>query len=210
MSEVLANPSRIKTSWFFGIFGAFLIFVVIGVYSSRMAHNVPDYDQEQAVQRYATLAKVRASDEQRLTTADWVDQTKNVVRIPINEAIPEEIEALKTKPVQMSNDMIPGTQAPATMNTTPGTTLGTPAVPAHGAPAHPAKGAPPAAGKGTPSKKAGAAAKGASAGKNAPPSGVANAAPALNGTAAPTTQNPPPTNAAPQAPPLPAANAPNK
>ena len=49
------------------------------VYSSRMTHDYPDYDQRRAPARgYEMLAQASArTDEQgRLTTADWVDQDK--------------------------------------------------------------------------------------------------------------------------------------
>jgi len=115
MTDEIAPPSSIKISWFLGVFGAFLIFVVIAAYSSRMANDTPAYDQGRAAERLAILAKQRDADEKTLTTADWVDQTKGTVRVPIDEAMPETITTLKAKPVQMSG-VIPGTM-PATMNT---------------------------------------------------------------------------------------------
>src|ERR1700690_2085501 len=99
-AATLSSPSPIKLRWFFGIFGSFLIFVVIAAYSSRMAEEHPDHDQDLAAKRYARLSELQAADEKTLTTADWVDQTKGTVRIPIDEAMVKEIDTLKAKPAQ--------------------------------------------------------------------------------------------------------------
>lgn len=129
----MAEISTTSTSarWFFGICAAFAVFAVVGVYSSRMAYNTGSYDDGQAQERYAKLAKLQAADGKTLTTAGWVDQDKGVARIPIDEAMTEEVDVLKAKPVKMG-DAIPGA-APTTMNTIPATN--TP--PANGAPPAP-------------------------------------------------------------------------
>jgi hypothetical protein len=121
-----APSSPIKLSWYPGLAVLFVVFVVIGVYSSRVTHDTTDYDQEQATERYAKLAKLRADDEKTLTTADWIDQSKGTVRLPIDEAIPEEIVALKAKPVQV------GAPIPGATPTAPSTI---PAAAANAAPA---------------------------------------------------------------------------
>jgi phage-related minor tail protein len=101
------TPPPIKLRWIVGVLAGFMIFVVIAAYSSRMARDAGDYDQQRRTERLALLAKQRAADEQTLTTADWVDQGKGVVRIPIDEAMPQAVAALKAKPVQMGA-AIPG------------------------------------------------------------------------------------------------------
>jgi hypothetical protein len=108
MPDTLATSSPLRISWFLGIIGFFLIFVVIAFYSSRMARDTSDYDQQRAAVRYDTLAKLRAADHEALTTAAWIDQAKGVVRIPIDEAMGEEIDTLKAQPVQ-AGAAIPGT-----------------------------------------------------------------------------------------------------
>jgi hypothetical protein len=120
---------RIKIDWIFGLIGAFLIFVVIATYSSRMARDATDYDAGRRAERLAILKKQQDGDTQILTTADWVDQTKGTVRIPIDEAIPQAITALQTKPVQMGA-AIPGAAAPAA-NTIPAQTDNNAPAPAH-------------------------------------------------------------------------------
>jgi hypothetical protein len=113
------EPTPIKFRWYFSVAAALFIFVVVGVYSSQMAtdtDHTDSYDQQQAVIREAKLQKLQATDHQTLTTADWVDQTKGTVRIPIDEAMPEEVAALKTKPVAAGAaipSLAPAAPAPA-------------------------------------------------------------------------------------------------
>jgi hypothetical protein len=107
------SPAR----WFFGIFAALAVFVIVGIYSSRMAYDTTGYDEDQAAARKAKLEKLQAADQKTLTTAGWVDQDKGVIRIPIDEAMTQEVETLNTKPVQAGQE-IPGT-VPATTGTVP-------------------------------------------------------------------------------------------
>jgi hypothetical protein len=120
MTEATASQPRIKITWLIGIFAAFAIFVVIGAYSARMTQTFSDYDQQRAQQRYATLAQVR-HDEQVLIspvdaqgnpTAEWIDQDKGIIRIPIEQAMATEIDTLKAEAPQVGC-VIPGTVPPA-------------------------------------------------------------------------------------------------
>ena len=135
MPDALAAQPPIKLRWFFGIVAVFLIFVVIAAYSSRMARDTAGYDSGRAAERYATLAKLRADDNKTLTTVDWVDQAKGVIRIPIDEAMPETVTALTAKPVH-AGATIPGA-APAA-NTIPATAANS-APSTNAAPANPPK-----------------------------------------------------------------------
>jgi hypothetical protein len=121
MSDATPSPST-PARWFLGIFAALAVFAVVGIYSSRMAENTASYDDDQAKERYAKLAKLQADDTKTLTTAGWVDQDKGVVRIPIDEAMTEEVGALQAKPVQMGI-AIPGATAPQA-NTIPAPAAG--------------------------------------------------------------------------------------
>jgi hypothetical protein len=126
MSDETAYQPQVKISWLLGVAAAFVIFVLIGAYSSRMTRDYTDYDQDRAAQRYQTLAKVR-SDEQALLvpvdkqgnpTAVWVDQDKGIVHIPIDDAMAAEVVTLKSK-VPVMGMVIPGTTpAPATSAST--------------------------------------------------------------------------------------------
>ena len=129
MSETLATSSNpqppFRVSWIFGILAALLLFVFIAAYSSRMASDGAGYDQKRVAERLDILKKQREADEKTLTTADWIDQTKGTVRIPIDEAIPETITALKAKPVQAGAE-IPGTKPATTATATNATSTNSP------------------------------------------------------------------------------------
>jgi hypothetical protein len=130
MSDETAPQPRIKFTWLIGTLAAFAIFVIIGAYSSRMTWTYTDYDQDRAAQRYATLAKLRQDegklinpvDAQGKPTAEWVDQTKGIVRIPIEEAMAKEIDTLKAQSPQAGAEIpgaAPAPTAPASTNAAP-------------------------------------------------------------------------------------------
>jgi predicted outer membrane lipoprotein len=138
--ETLIPQPKIKFSWIIGILAAFALFAVIGAYSKRMTETYTDYDEARAQQRYATLAKLQ-QDEAKLinpvaidptdgkphSTAEWVDQDKGLIRIPIEEAMAKEVVDLKAKPTQAAAEINPpAPPAPAS----PAPTNGAPAKPA--------------------------------------------------------------------------------
>jgi hypothetical protein len=121
MAEEIIPPPQVKIPWLIGTAAAFLIFVIIGWYSKRMTWDYPDYDQLRGQQRYITLAKVR-SDESKLInpvdangkpTAEWVDQDKGLVRIPIEEAMTLEVATLKAEPLAICSEIPGAAPAPA-------------------------------------------------------------------------------------------------
>jgi hypothetical protein len=108
------EPTPIQFRWYLSVAVVLFVFVIVGIYSSRMAHNADHtdgYDQQQAQERLAKLHKMQDTDQKTLTTADWIDQGKGIVRIPIDEAMTEEVAVLKAKPVAIGT-AIPGV-APA-------------------------------------------------------------------------------------------------
>jgi len=116
------EPTPIQFRWYLSVAAILFVFVIIGVYSSRMARNTDHtdgYDQQQAVERLAKLHKMQDIDQKTLTTADWIDQGKGIVRIPIDEAMTEEVAVLKARPVAIGTE-IPGVApAPAAPATAP-------------------------------------------------------------------------------------------
>ncbi len=118
MSDNPTPSSQVKISWIFWTLLAFTIFVVIAAYSSRMTNDYTDYDQTRATERIATLKKLQDADRATLGTADWIDQNKGIVRIPIDEAILREIATLKTKPLEPGASIVP-VAPPATTNAAP-------------------------------------------------------------------------------------------
>ncbi len=116
MSDVTASSSPIKFSWLIGTLAAFTIFAVIAGYSSRMTRDYPDYDEQRAEARKATLAQVQADENKVLyAPAGWIDQGKGIIHIPIDEAMAKEVETLKTENVEMCEVPIvaPAPAAPA-------------------------------------------------------------------------------------------------
>ena len=107
-----------KLTWYLTVAAVLFIFVLVGAYSARMAHDTTGYDDAQAQIRLDTLHKMQATDRKTLTTVDWIDQGKGVVRIPINEAVLEEVPVLAAKPLTRGT-AIPG--GATVMNTIPAT-----------------------------------------------------------------------------------------
>jgi len=140
MSAPTVTQPQIKTAWIIGLLALLAVFVIIGWYSGRMTRVYPDTYAQRADERLAIRQKLDADANQTLTTADWVDQTKKIIRIPIDEAMAKEIDTLKAEPAQVGCE-IPGV-APAPAAAPAAPTLSTnasPAAPAKPAPAAPAK-----------------------------------------------------------------------
>ncbi len=112
--ETVIQPPRIKITWLIGTLAAFVLFAIIGAYSSRMTWDYSDYDQQRAAQRYDTLAKVRHDEQALITATEWVDQDKGVVRIPIEQAMTREVDVLKAQPAEIGCEIPGSTPAPMT------------------------------------------------------------------------------------------------
>jgi hypothetical protein len=130
------NSSKIELRWYVSVAAILFIFVVVAVYSMRMAENTTGYDQEQAQERYARLAALQEQDRKTTTTADWIDQAKGLVRIPVEEAMQQEVPVLAAKPVTMGA-VIPGAVAPAGLPAPATPAASTNQAPAGNAPANP-------------------------------------------------------------------------
>ncbi len=130
MSDETAPQPRIKIAWLAGTLAVFALFAAIAGYSSRMTWDYADYEQQRVAQRYDTLNKVRHDEQALLSpadaqghpTAEWVDQAKGTVRIPIEEAMAKEIDALKAQPVKAGCEIVvpaPAPSVPASTNAAP-------------------------------------------------------------------------------------------
>lgn len=153
MSEETASQPPVKVSWLIGTLAAFAIFVLIAGYSARMTWDYSDYDQDRAAQRYETLKKLRADESKLINpvddkgnpTAEWVDPAKGLIRIPIEQAMVKEIEALKDRPAAIGAEIpVIAPAAPASTNAAPaatakGSTNAAPVKPAAPTPAKPNK-----------------------------------------------------------------------
>jgi hypothetical protein len=145
MPDETTSQPQIKITWLIGTLAAFVLFSAIGNYSARMTRDYSDYDQDRAKVRYDTLAKLRHDenaliapvDDKGNPTAEWVDQDKGFVRIPIEEAMAEEINTLKAQPAAAGCLIAAAAPAPAASASTnapvanaPATTNAAPAKPA--------------------------------------------------------------------------------
>ncbi len=114
MSTETETPSRIKTTWLIGILAAFAIFAVIAHYSGHMTRAYPGYEQQRAADRYVTLQKVRADEDKIINgPADWIDQSKGIIHIPIDEAMAKEVDTLKAESAHICAEVMAGAPAPA-------------------------------------------------------------------------------------------------
>jgi len=119
MSAETTQP-QVKITWLLGTLVAFALFAVIAIYSSRMTWDYPDYDKQRAADRLDTLAKLRADESKTLNgPADWVDQTKGTVHIPIEEAMAIELDTLKSEAPMIGCEITVAAPAPATTNAAP-------------------------------------------------------------------------------------------
>ena len=66
--------------------GAFLIVAVL-VWQTRKLIQPPPLGEDRVAVRAKNLAEVRGLDSQALTTVGWVDQSKGIVRLPIETAL---------------------------------------------------------------------------------------------------------------------------
>jgi hypothetical protein len=80
------------------IFGALVVVVKFSV-------QVPAIDADRAASRGKALAEIRATEDKSLNTADWVDQSHGIVRLPIELAMQETVQAWKT-PVPARADLM--------------------------------------------------------------------------------------------------------
>ena len=80
------------------VIGGFLIFVLILViaYLPNKPAPLPE-GTKTPEERAAILSELRAKETAAAKSYGWVDQTKGVVRIPIERAMQLTVEELKTK-----------------------------------------------------------------------------------------------------------------
>ena len=87
-----------------GFVVASLIFVVLVVVVKFSVH-VPAIDADASAARAKALAEIRAIENQSLNTAGWVDQSRGIVRLPIDTAMQKTIQAWRN-PMQARADLI--------------------------------------------------------------------------------------------------------
>jgi hypothetical protein len=82
------QPPRDRTglAYLAGIVGALLIVAAL-VWAMQRYTQPPPLGEDRIAVRKKALADLRAAEASELESYGWVDQTKGVVRLPINEAM---------------------------------------------------------------------------------------------------------------------------
>jgi hypothetical protein len=65
-------------------------FVTVGV---KLLVPVPAIDADRAAERSKALVEIRATEEKSLATPGWVDQSRGIVRLPIETAMQQAAQA---------------------------------------------------------------------------------------------------------------------
>ena len=83
------NPENTeKPVWHFGVIfaAACFLFVALAIVVKFFV-SVPAIDADRAALRSKALADIRAAEATALTTPDWVDKDRGIVRLPIETAM---------------------------------------------------------------------------------------------------------------------------
>ncbi len=79
-------PERTGLAYLIGILGSLLIVAAL-VWAMQRYTQPPPLGEDRIAVRKKALADLRAAEATELETYGWVDQSKGVVRLPINEAM---------------------------------------------------------------------------------------------------------------------------
>jgi hypothetical protein len=95
-----------KTVWHFGINFVIACFLFVAlVVVVKLSVSVPAIDADRAALRSKALADMRAAEATALATPGWIDQDRNIVRLPIETALQLSESAAKN-PVAARADLI--------------------------------------------------------------------------------------------------------
>jgi hypothetical protein len=81
-----------------------LIFIALFV-AVKFSIHVPAIDADRNAVRAKALAEIRATEEKSLNTAGWIDQSRGIVRLPIEAAMQAAAQAWEN-PAQARADLI--------------------------------------------------------------------------------------------------------
>jgi hypothetical protein len=87
-----------------GFIVASLIFSVLAVVVNFAVH-VPAIDADRNAARAKALSEIQAAEEKSLNNAGWIDQSRGIVRLPIETAMQEAAQAWQS-PAQARADLI--------------------------------------------------------------------------------------------------------
>ena len=83
-----------------GFIIASLIFIALAVVV-KFSVRVPAIDADRNAARAKALAEIRATEDKSLNTAGWIDQSRGIVRLPIETAMQARLKPgkIRRKPV---------------------------------------------------------------------------------------------------------------
>ena len=87
-----------------GFIIACLIFVGL-VVIVKLSVSVPAIDADRDAVRAKALVEIRAAEEKSLATAGWVDQSRGIVRLPVETAMQITVQAWQN-PAQARADLL--------------------------------------------------------------------------------------------------------
>jgi len=87
-----------------GFIVASLVFIALAVVVKFSVH-VPAIDADRNAARAKALAEIRTTEEKSLNTAGWIDQSRGIVRLPIEKAMQATLQAWQN-PAQARADLI--------------------------------------------------------------------------------------------------------
>ena len=71
---------------------ASLIFIALAV-AVTFSVKVPAIDADASAARSKALAEIRAAEDKSLNNAGWIDQSRGIVRLPVQTAMQETVQA---------------------------------------------------------------------------------------------------------------------
>jgi hypothetical protein len=87
-----------------GFIIASLIFIALAIVV-KFSVRVPAIDADRNAARAKALAEMRATEDKSLNAAGWIDQSRGIVRLPIDTAMQEAAQAWQN-PAQARADLI--------------------------------------------------------------------------------------------------------
>jgi hypothetical protein len=98
------NKANLASSAALGYLLAALLFLALGV-AAKIFLRPTAVDADRGGERARALAEIRAAEEISLNTAGWIDQSRGIVRLPIETAMQLAAEAGQN-PAQARADLI--------------------------------------------------------------------------------------------------------
>src|SRR5271165_1638147 len=86
-------------------FATVIVIITVVVFAARFAVSSPAIDADRGAERSKAFADLRAAEDTALSTPVWVDQDRQIVRLPMDVAIQLTVQAWQN-PEQARADLI--------------------------------------------------------------------------------------------------------